>query len=390
MSEKFNSCCCTLRPYVPYQRTADDDPIAVAVAFTLVFLIIGAPCLSVGLSRMNDNNMNNKEIESNYKTAQLIQRINKINTTQLSIDSDCVDTNMTMNDDIACDYVLQNHIYTNNSCLRRGLCTNNLCKPCSYVCFTKDCWVKAQQIKCIEEMSKNDCVNTYTDRSTYVCTKNPVNSIGICQEICPDFSCQEYDFTCNCICNKYTVKKCKINKSYNISFVSKIFYTVNKIEYLDNNTYYNKTANNMIYYNIKNPKIYVLSLMSLHESISQQTSDLIIVGIVFMFIAVLCLIHCSICLYKTFEIECCKQVEDDLPQNNAINIDNVVLQIIPVINKFNELSCSICYTELKNPELMNEALLCAHVFHTKCIAEWKTKNMSCPVCRAIIPKGIVS
>jgi hypothetical protein len=387
MTEKFDAgCCCTLRPYVARQANDNTDPISDITAFVCMFLIIGIPCLSVGLYRTNDNYMINKEIDSHYKTAQLIQRINKINTTQLSIDPDCVDTNMTMNDDIACDYVLQNNIYTSNSCLQQGLCTNNVCKPCSYVCFTKDCWVKAQQIKCIEEMNKNDCVNTYTDRSTYVCTKDPVNSTSICQGICPDFSCQAYDWTCNCICNNYDVKKCKINKSYDITNVSKIFYTVNNIEYLDNNTYYNKTTNNVIHYNTKNPEIYVLSLMDVHESTSQQTDNLIIVGGIFISISIVQLLCRCRYIYVRFEMKCCDSTANDIP---AINNNDIVVQIIPVVNKFNELSCSICYTELKNPELMDEALLCTHVFHTKCIAEWKTKNMSCPVCRAIIPKNDV-
>jgi hypothetical protein len=381
MSRKMNSCCCcTLRPYAQSDLQHKDDPICCIICCTIIFLIISIPCLSVGLHRINENELNNEEMQSNYKMAQLIQRNNEINTTQLSVGPVCVNTNITIQHNMTCDYVLQNNIFTSNTCLLQGLCTNNVCKPCSYVCFTKDCWVQLQQIKCIESMSKNNCVATYIDKSTYICTKDPINSTSVCQENCPDFSCQGYNLTCDCICNKYDVKECNVVKSYNITTVSTIFYTVNNTEYLDNNTYYNKITNNMIYYNIKNPKIYVLSLMDVYEHISQQTSNLLIVGILFTCVAAAILIMGIIYLYATFEVKCCHQ--DDLLDNP----DDIAVQMVSVVNKFNELTCTICDTELKNPELMDEALLCAHVFHTKCIAAWKTKNMSCPVCRSIIPK----
>jgi hypothetical protein len=386
MSEKKRCCCCTFRPYSPGDKCCGHpgDTICCMVWCTIMFLIIAIPCLSVSLYSINDNYLHNEEIDLNYKMTQIIQQNNITNITQLSVDPVCVDTNMTMSDDISCDYVLQNNIYTSNTCLLQGQCTNNVCKYCSYVCFTKDCWIKTQQLKCIKSMSKNNCIVSYIDKSTYLCTKDPINSTAICQENCPDFSCQAYDLSCNCVCTNYDVKECIVIKSYSISSVSKIFYTVNNNEYLDINTYYNKTTNNMIYYNIKNPKKYGLSLIDLYENNSQQTSNLVIVGSLFMSIAAAILILGSIYLCLTFEIKCCYEI--DLLDNP----DDIAVQMISVVDKFNELICTICDTELKNPELMDEALLCAHVFHTKCIAEWKIKNMSCPVCRSIIPKSDVS
>jgi|APSaa5957512493_1039668.scaffolds.fasta_scaffold134913_1 hypothetical protein len=39
--------------------------------------------------------------------------------------------------------------------------------------------------------------------------------------------------------------------------------------------------------------------------------------------------------------------------------------------------CGICLEELDN----FSALPCGHCFHSKCISQWISKNMSCPECR---------
>ena len=39
--------------------------------------------------------------------------------------------------------------------------------------------------------------------------------------------------------------------------------------------------------------------------------------------------------------------------------------------------CGICLEELQS----FSALPCGHCFHSKCISDWISKNMSCPECR---------
>ena len=39
--------------------------------------------------------------------------------------------------------------------------------------------------------------------------------------------------------------------------------------------------------------------------------------------------------------------------------------------------CVICLEELQS----FSALPCGHCFHSKCISDWISKNMSCPECR---------
>ena len=39
--------------------------------------------------------------------------------------------------------------------------------------------------------------------------------------------------------------------------------------------------------------------------------------------------------------------------------------------------CAICLEELQS----FSALPCGHCFHSKCISDWISKNMSCPECR---------
>ena len=48
--------------------------------------------------------------------------------------------------------------------------------------------------------------------------------------------------------------------------------------------------------------------------------------------------------------------------------------------EFNEIDtqCAICY------EQGDYQLKCGHIFHKKCIAKWKERSRSCPLCRAAL------
>ena len=45
-----------------------------------------------------------------------------------------------------------------------------------------------------------------------------------------------------------------------------------------------------------------------------------------------------------------------------------------------ELTCSICLDDAKEGDEM-KALPCEHAFHSRCIAQWMRKNVTCPCCR---------
>lgn len=76
-------------------------------------------------------------------------------------------------------------------------------QACSYVCYTRDCWVPEQTARCSLAMRKYNCVETYFDKTTYRCnsidkTKNFTfeDELNICRLDCPDFSCQGYNYKC--------------------------------------------------------------------------------------------------------------------------------------------------------------------------------------------------
>jgi hypothetical protein len=46
-------------------------------------------------------------------------------------------------------------------------------------------------------------------------------------------------------------------------------------------------------------------------------------------------------------------------------------------NKNKELTCYICFDELK----LGKKLNCGHIFHLRCIKEWVTSSVGCPLCK---------
>jgi hypothetical protein len=50
-------------------------------------------------------------------------------------------------------------------------------------------------------------------------------------------------------------------------------------------------------------------------------------------------------------------------------------------DKNKELECSICLEDIELEDI--KKLKCGHIYHTKCISEWKKENNTCPICRKI-------
>ena len=87
------------------------------------------------------------------------------------------------------------------------------CTPCYYVCYTLQCWVPQQQENCLNATDNYKCNVTFgTDRTTYVCTQDPNNTIATCRQECTDYNCKADDTKCNCVngqCLAYQNKICQ-------------------------------------------------------------------------------------------------------------------------------------------------------------------------------------
>ncbi|XP_057501840.1 NEP1-interacting protein-like 1 isoform X2 [Actinidia eriantha] len=47
----------------------------------------------------------------------------------------------------------------------------------------------------------------------------------------------------------------------------------------------------------------------------------------------------------------------------------------------NRISCSVCLEDFQVGEVVGSLPLCHHMFHRPCIAKWRTRHSSCPLCR---------
>ena len=57
-------------------------------------------------------------------------------------------------------------------------------------------------------------------------------------------------------------------------------------------------------------------------------------------------------------------------------------------------TCSICYTEYEDNDVLKSLPKCEHTFHSECIEKWvvktKSRNVFCPVCRIDIKEELDS
>jgi hypothetical protein len=346
----------------------------------ICWLSIGIAFLVINLNHKDNIYLNNKQIDDSYSMVKLMIAINKTNMNYLSVGTDCSKANNLSIQ--TCDNIIKNKIYGVDKCLIQNACVSTICKPCSYVCFTKNCWIPEQQTVCLKSMENNNCRVSYTDKSTYVCTGDPINSTGICQEKCSDFACQSYDYYCGCVCTEYSLGQCNVINNTKIETSYKIFYQTNNQQYIYNtakhicnhndsnciNMYNKVNIDQYIYYNIKNATNYELSLEKFYEIVTDKTKNLIIFGYVAIMIGVLALLF-GFLPHRIDRIE----ISLGVPVNVIIHADP----------DDSQPSCTICFENL-NSNTKNVALVCCHVFHTACIEKWKSRNPTCPVCRTAI------
>lgn len=49
-------------------------------------------------------------------------------------------------------------------------------------------------------------------------------------------------------------------------------------------------------------------------------------------------------------------------------------------NQYNQTNCTICLNNFENQEELLQINQCNHAFHEKCLEDWMTHNMKCPLC----------
>jgi hypothetical protein len=340
-------------------------------------LIIGLPCLLVGLNEKAVIDDNNNYINDVYILTN-ISADTKIDTTfKLQQGTNCfpVDNTTDISKLSKCNSIDQ--ITQEQYCTADGDCIEKICNPCKYKCYTDQCWIKEEQHDCITDMSKYQCTITYNSRTTYLCLKDPNDTISECQRECPDFSCKTVAENYKCL--KYATNLCNIMKVPIVTTVLYIHYNVDGIKYSANITCDNKdqnclvklndTAANIkyIYYNKLNPNDTEINIDDLLESTTTRIDGLIISGAVFTTIG--CLVMLTELFYFISMIKCivnCRDLEqyNVRPNNNGGEIP----------------TCSICLQNYRE-KTGSKQIACGHVFHESCINECQRLGQSCPLCR---------
>jgi hypothetical protein len=353
-------------------------------------LVIGLPCLFVGLYERQHIIDNNNEIIALYNNQSILQH----NTTvyQFAEPVNCrvppAQLNITKFPNCA---VINMHTQE-LICTKKGDCINEVCdSPCYYQCDSKLCKVKSQQPKCAEAMQNINCLEHFDLISTtYSCVINPISAISICQSECHDINCIKTSGKCYCKCKKYQFDICDITKNVKVTH-EQYFMTNNgkgiyRIEskqcqimdltcMLDLNKLINVTyPETTIYYNSNNLNINTLSIENMLQQESSRVKPLIISGYFFTILGVIIILgdlwtliqaYCS-CYW--FWPKCCSSHK-------------------PLAEQENEPICVICSDLLLNGDKL-ESLECKHQYHAECISKWKVRNgksFTCPLCRKIYP-----
>jgi hypothetical protein len=398
MSElKHTFCCCSIT------RGLDDDQFGCSIyhlnkdldvdqkrcdqfnicSLAIMLLISGIGIIIIGITAPIDNSP-----YQDYREAKLLFQINVTNHVELSISNQCEVTNST--NMTTCFDVIKNKITDVDNCSVQGDCIVNVCESYLYVCYTKECWIKEQQIACGEQMTKSKCTVDYLDKTTYICDYDPSNNINVCRTECSDFECHSYNRNCKCV--SYATNSCQVFKNRTIIFSSKLAYIANNTEYIIQSDHVNCTYNDTtcikkynvtyggqpnIYYDLLNPKTYRDSI-DYEDPKQDNKTKIIIVAYVLTALGgfVLLIFLCKMCSYCIFFNPCGDRYE-------VVGVDGHQIDVLSSINQL-ETNCSICHTILNNKDMPTQTLDCLHVFHTACINIWMDVHSSCPLCKIII------
>jgi hypothetical protein len=69
------------------------------------------------------------------------------------------------------------------------------------------------------------------------------------------------------------------------------------------------------------------------------------------------------------------------PVSHLINVDEITTEFCSTSGKDEELTCSICLSELCNDSTPVQMRSCSHLFHRDCIQTWINVRRTCPLCR---------
>lgn len=278
------------------------------------------------------------------------------------------------------------------------------CSPCAYVCYTTDCWVPAQQQPCIDQMTAKNCKVYYAQKmTTYTCEAYYPNIISLCNQTCPDLTCQSYNPTCNCVnttCQKQQNTVCSydfvshnvtnviVDYNYKVDNVSYrgINFTTSNIQIVNNQVVISCLAKNCIDELHTNYS----EVISVYYPFSDKTQLLTerptrAAGITIAMISVGAplLLWLTICVLSwwTATLDGCKK-----PPPEIIHIAPLVqrpqqIQMTPIQPAEHKMSihptnftCTLCTEKLMEHDM--KVLKCSHIFHKNCIE----KLEFCPLC----------
>ncbi len=354
-------CICSSK-----QRSEDLCCLTLGNSFGWILVISGIIMLCIGPIGIHEDIVyNSKLIEA--KTSTLGYTKDYVSYKTIMNTNCSFVTNRTTDATFSCQAVTRDPKKYYMSDLLTSTCYNCdefvNCTACNYVCTSK-CTVKEQQLECVSNMEKSGCKLSYAWGTTYNCNQYPENAISTCNQSCTDFSCQGYNYQCNCKCSEKKFSQCPYVVVGVVKLTGHFGYIVNGTKYIiDSGDCDGLCAENdnacisqvcswypvfnpwVVYYYEDDPKI----RHTYRKPVIGSAPDvaMVIFGIIFT-VGGLCTIACTgviMCphatIVKVAEPVCV------LPGDNNKNVIQAELVVPKVQSNYVDTRCTICRNHLK-------------------------------------------
>jgi hypothetical protein len=350
-----------------------------------ICLIIGLPCLLVGVYQYSPITENNQLIKQLYNAESVIQH----NTTyyQFAATTNCRVPPAQLNTTSYPQCASINMRTKEPTCVKRGNCVDEVCdSPCYYQCDSTVCKVASQQPNCITAMKGINClVHFDLISTTYSCVIKPMSAMPVCEKECSDINCVATQGKCYCKCRKYEVNICDITKNVQLTHKQYFMNEKEEVNYktdvllcsianLDCMDKLNKLINTTypatpIYFNQNDPTINTLSVDDLLQTASSQTWGLLIsggiftgVGVIWMLVDLYMLLSAWLSC-RWIAPKCCRKK--------------------PLADQVDEPLCGVCNISLLDGN-KTQRLACKHVLHASCVQQRGKHGNTCPICNKSI------